>query len=225
MKNVVATMALVVMSISSTFAQKGPILGSGKVVQRSFTNTNFDKLSISDFDGTIEVSVGKPWSVEVSIDDNLAEQLEVSQNKEEGILSLRLKNNKNGRLYLEDTNIKIKISMPEVSVINHSGNTNLKVLGILGRYFRLENMGNGSAQLQGTVDELDITKNGNGSIKASTLLAKTAKVKSVGNGSVQVNASLKLQANGTGNGSVVQFGAGPIDPFSGIKGNGSVRKN
>jgi hypothetical protein len=224
MKNVSMSIVLILVALSAVFSQKGPLKGSGQVVKRSFNNTNFDKLSINDFDGKIEVSVGKAWAIEVSIDDNLANKLEVNQDKNEGILQLSLKDNKNGRLYLEDTNISIKISMPEVSVISHRGNTSLMVTGIEGRYFRLENSGNGNANLQGTVNDLDLTKTGNGTINATKLLAKMAKVKSTGNGSVKVNTSLKLQANGSGNGSVIQYGAGEIDTLSGIVGNGSVRR-
>ena len=202
-------------------AQSGPLRGSGKLVTQSFSFQNFDKLNFEDFDGNIEVEVGKSFSIKVEIDENLAARLKVE--KDDNGLTVKLEGNYNGKLYLEDTRIKIKVTLPEVSVIRHRGNTNLHVSGIVGRYFRLENNGNGTATLQGNIDELDLKKNGNGEIKAKNLVAKMAKVKSYGNGNVSVNAQISLTAHGSGNCSVMQFGPGKIDPMSGIIGNGSVK--
>ena len=207
-----------------TQAQKGPLRGMGKVLTRSFDIQNFDKIQFEDFDGNIEVEIGKPFSIKVEIDENLEPRLEVQKEDTEGLLTIRLNGNTNGKLYLEDTHIKIKVTMPEASVIQHRGNTNVHITGIVGRYFRLENNGNGDVLLQGSIDELDIKKTGNGQVKAKTLVAKTAKVKSYGNGNVLVNSQISLTAHGTGNNSVIQFGQGKIDPMSGIIGNGEVKK-
>ncbi|HRD08420.1 MAG TPA: DUF2807 domain-containing protein, partial [Saprospiraceae bacterium] len=96
--------------------------------------------------------------------------------------------------------------------------------GIVGRYFRAESNGNGDITLQGEIDEVDIDQAGNGNIHARQLEAKVAKVKKVGNGNIYVNSQLSLQANGRGNGNVVQLGPGTIHPLSGIIGNGKVFK-
>ena len=71
---------------------------------------------------------------------------------------------------------------------------------------------------------LTLKKTGNGNIKSQKLLCKTAKVRNLGNGNVLINSQISLFANGAGNGSVMQFGPGKIDPLSGIIGNGDVRK-
>ncbi len=205
-------------------AQKGTLRGTGKIVHKNYDFKDFDKVSFEDFDGNIEVEVGKSFSINVEIDENLEPLLFAVKNISENQVILGLKNNYNGRLYLEDTHIKIKITMPEASVIEHRGNTILKVTGIVGRYFRLENNGNGNVLLEGQADQLDIKKTGNGEVKANHLIAKTAKVKSFGNGNVLINSQISLSANGSGNCSVIQFGTGKIEPMSGIIGNGEVRK-
>ena len=204
-------------------AQSGPLRGAGKLVTQSFGFQDFDKINFEDFDGNIEVEVGKPFSIKVEIDENLAPRLKVEKDQNEYALTVKLEGNYNGKLYLEDTRIKIKVTLPEASVIRHRGNTNLHVSGIMGRYFRLENNGNGTATLRGNVDELDLKKNGNGEVRAKNLVAKTAKVKSYGNGNVLVNSQISLSAHGAGNCSVLQFGPGKIEPMSGIIGNGSVK--
>jgi hypothetical protein len=200
------------------------LFGSGKIITREFKYKDFDKVNIEDFDGQVEIEVGKSFSIKIEIDENLEPRLRVSKDNVENLLNIILEGNKNGKLYLENTRIKIKISMPEVSVISHRGNTNVNVHGIMGRYFRLENNGNGNVYLSGSIDELEIKKTGNGEVKAQKLISKTAKVKSYGNGNVVINSQISLQAHGTGNCSIMQVGPGKIDPMSGVIGNGDVRK-
>lgn len=224
MKKLTVIIAILNIFCIATYAQKGSLRGTGKLISRTFDFKDFDKVSFEDFDGNIEVEIGKSFSIKVEIDENLNPRLEVKKDNAENQLTIRLAGNYNGKLYLEDTRIKIKVTMPEASVIQHRGNTNVYVSGIVGRYFRLENDGNGDVSLQGIIDELDIKKSGNGNIKAQKLVAKTAKVKSYGNGNVLVNSQISLIAHGTGNNSVMQFGQGKIDPMSGIIGNGEVRK-
>jgi Putative auto-transporter adhesin, head GIN domain len=224
MKKLILIILLLNVFCTAIYAQKGPLRGTGKIISRNFDIKGFDKVSFEDFDGNIEVEIGKPFSIKVDIDENLEPRLEVKKDNAENQLTIRLAGNLNGKLYLEDTHIKIKVTMPEASVIQHRGNTNVSITGILGRYFRLENDGNGDVSLQGNIDELDIKKNGNGEVRAKNLVSKMAKVKSYGNGNVAVNAQISLSANGAGNCSVMQFGQGKIDPMSGIIGNGEVRK-
>ena len=200
------------------------LFGSGKIITREFNYKDFDKVNIEDFDGQIEIEVGKPYAIKIEIDENLEPRLRVNKDDAENQLKITLEGNKNGKLYLENTRIKIRISMPEASVISHRGNTNVHVRGIVGRYFRLETSGNGDVFLQGSIDELDIKKSGNGGVKAEKLICKIAKVKSYGNGNVTVNSQISLKANGTGNCSIMQTGPGKIDPMSGVIGNGAVRK-
>jgi hypothetical protein len=203
-------------------AQRGPLRGTGKVIQKNYDIRGFDKIHLEDLDGKIEVEIGKTFSVKIEIDENLEPLLHVSKEEKEGVLMIGLKGNANNKLYVEDTRIKVKVTMPEASVIRHRGNSALHVMGIVGRYFRLENNGNGDASLQGSIDDLDIKKDGNGDVNAKNLIAKTAKVKCYGNGNVDVHAQISLTAHGSGNGNVVQFGPGKIEPISGITGNGEV---
>lgn len=223
MKNITLTIVFLSLVLTNVFAQKGPLKGSGRVMTKSYDFKEFDKLAIKDFDGVIEVEVGKPYAVTISIDDNLQSMLDVEYNFDVQKLSVSLDNNKNGRLYLENTNIKIKISLPNLTDLEHRGNTTLVINGIFGKSFKLNNNGNGDAFLAGEVDEIDIHKTGNGEVKANMLKCKTARVKSYGNGNVLVNAQVSLSAFGMGNCGILQFGRGKVDPLSGVIGNGSVR--
>ncbi|MEZ4905959.1 MAG: DUF2807 domain-containing protein [Spirosomataceae bacterium] len=157
-KELIVTIVVVILSVFELQAQKGPLRGEGPILSKSFDFNDFDKIAFEDFDGKIEVEIGKPFSIKVAIDENLAPRLQVEKEATEGLLRIYLRENKNGRLYLEDTHISIKVTLPEASVISHRGNTSVKVAGIVGRYFRFENQGNGDVHLEGSIDQLDIKK-------------------------------------------------------------------
>ena len=208
----------IVLTITS-FAN-AQLKGSGKIVTKTFDYKNFDKVYFEDLDGKIEVEIGKPWSVLITIDDNLESLLHLSENVSENELKIQFKGNKDNQMYVENTNLKIKITMPEASVIKNSGNSNLNVQNISGRYFKLENTGNGDSNVSGTIDILDIIKIGNGNVDASNLNVKKAELKSTGNGDLTVNVSETLSARLTGNGDIINKGKANFDSGSKKSGNG-----
>jgi hypothetical protein len=158
----------------------------------------------------------------VTIDDNLLPLLAFKNNPTENELTIYLKGNNNNRMYIEDTNIKIKITLPESSVICHTGNSKLSITNVLGRYFRIENKGNATTTISGSVEALEVKNSGNGNVYAENLVAKTAKVKSSGNGNAKVNVDVTIEATATGNGSVFNKGKAKFDSNSSQSGNGRL---
>ncbi len=206
-------------------SQRGPLTGKGNTIEKKVDIANFDKVELVDLaDAVIEIEVGKAWSVSIKIAENLFPLLSVEKEDTENLLKIKLKGNDRNRLYIEDSKITIRITMPEASVVRNTGNQNVFVNGIVGRYFRAEVRGNGKLVASGSIDELDIQQQGNGDVDTSGVTAKLARVKKQGNGNIYVNSLLSLQANGSGNGNVVQRGPGSIHPLSGITGNGEVIK-
>lgn len=207
--------------VSSTMAQRGPLNGNGVVIRKTFDFRNFDKLKLQDLAGEVSVVVGKPFGIEVEIDENLAPLLNVAL-LDEGKLLVELARNRNNVLYVEKTNIKVQISLPEISVLEHRSNSDLRVRGIVGRYFRLANTGNGDASVAGTIDTFDLVKEGNGDVDAAGLGAKKIEVRAYGNGNVKVNALQQLSVSGSGNGNVQQVGTGALDKDAQLGGNGRI---
>ena len=220
MKKLILAIGLIV---TSTFAY-AQLNGSGKTITKNFDYNNFDKVYFEDVNGKIEVEIGAKWSVSVTIDDNLESLLAFKENASENELTVYFKSNRNNRMYIESTNIKIKITMPEASVIRNDGNASLMVTGVLDRYFRLENYGNSTSRVTGTADELDLKNTGNGNVNLSDLKAKKAVITCRGNGNATVNASDEIIATVSGNGNVVNKGKASFDNRSSRTGNGNLLK-
>jgi uncharacterized membrane protein YphA (DoxX/SURF4 family) len=223
-KPVLATIflfSLLCANTNTAFAQSRPLRGSGNIITKTYDFKDFDKVELADLDGKTTIEIGKTFAIKIEIDDNLLPILKVENRN--GKLLVAFDKNENNRRYIEDTGLRINITMPEISVLEHHGNSGVVVNGIVGRYFSIENDGNGGATLNGTIDKLDIKQRGNGSVQAKNLTAKFVNVNAAGNGSVKVNASVSLSAKGKGNGSIINTGNGKIEPLSGVIGNGEVR--
>lgn len=218
MQKIILILVLQLAALCS-FAQ---LKGSGKTIAKTYDYKNFDKVYFEDLDGKLEVEIGKAFSINVIIDDNLEGLLSVTQSSPEHVLKVSFKNNRKNKLYIEETHFKIKITMPEASVIRNNGNSGLIVSGLFGRYFRIENIENGSATLDGAVDALDIINQGNGSINAKQLIAKKAKITCAGNGNVIVAVFDAITAKISGNGSVKNVGKARFDSNSSTSGNGNL---
>lgn len=214
----------IVLTLTSTFAN-AQLKGSGKTITKTYDYKNFDKVNFENLDGKIEVEVGKPWSISVTIDDNLENLITFAENQSENQLSVQFKGNKNNNMYIEDTNFKIKITMPEAKVIQNSGNSDLAVKNIFGSFFKLLNTGNGNSKISGKVDVLEIDKTGNGDVNSEHLLAKKGNLKSTGNGNLTVNVSQELTGKLTGNGDIINKGNAKFDSKSKKSGNGNLISN
>jgi hypothetical protein len=99
------------------------------------------------------------------------------------------------------------------------------VKNIFGRYFRLENTGNGESKISGTVDFLDIIKTGNGDLNAENLIAKKGDLKSTGNGNLTAYVTYELTAKLSGNGDIINKGKAKFDSNSKKSGNGDLILN
>lgn len=220
MKNKYLLLLLLSLSVSVARTQNGPLTGSGKIISKSYSYVNFDKIGLYDLSGKVEVQAGKPFSISIDIDDNLEPLLDVAM--QNNTLLIKLKGNRNNKLYIENTHIRINISLPQISCIQHRGNTGIVVNGILGKQFQLQQSGNGNIKLAGTIEALNITKSGNGNVIAENVKAKLVTVQSAGNGNVTVNAATTFKANGSGNGYIKNIGSALADASSSKSGNGDI---
>ena len=198
MKTLMITIATVLISM---FAQ-AQLKGSGQTVTKTFDFQNFDKVDFNDFDGKLEIEVGKPFSISITIDDNLVNLLTLVENADDKQLTISLKGNRNNKMYIEDTKIKVLITMPFLAEVSNNGNSGLTVSNINSKNFETENPVNGSTTLSGIVDNLEVVCRGNGNLNATKLVAKNAKITCRGNGNAKVNAKTLIESNRSGNGNI-----------------------
>jgi hypothetical protein len=192
MKKIILIIAILAFA-NIAYTQRGPLKGSGKIINKTFAFTNFDKVNLRDLDGTAEIEVGKPFAISVAIDDNLEELLDVSVDNY--ALDISLKGNRNNRMYIENTNIKIKISLPSLTAVKLDGNNGLIVNGITGEYLKVKCTGNGSMTLNGTVNKLEVICTSNGNVNARKLDTKEISITRRGNGNIYTNEKADTEKN------------------------------
>lgn len=215
----ILTSILFSLFISTGFAQ---LKGSGNVVKRTFEFQQFNQLRFQDLDGRIDVAIGNSWSVEVSIDDNLEPLLQVTLNKNADELTVKLVKNENNRKYIENTNIRVKITLPNLTHVKHEGNSMLYITGINSSFINLSNGGNGSVVGSGVTDSLRISNAGNGNVNFAALSANNIMVTNRGNGNSIVFATVFLEGIVSGNGSIKNKGNALFSKGSRKSGNGRL---
>lgn len=218
MKNSFLLIAILFTSIS-TFAQ---LRGSGKTITKTYDYQNFNKVNFDDLDGKLEIEVGKPFGISITIDDNLINLLILIENSDEKLLTIALKGNRNNKMYIENTKIKVSITVPFLLEVSNNGNSGLAVTNMNSKNFKSINPVNGSTTLSGIVDNLEVICRGNGNLYADKLITKNAKITCQGNGNAKVNVSDSVTGLASGNGNIQNIGNVQFSSDSKTSGNGSL---
>jgi hypothetical protein len=98
----------IVLALSSTFANAQLEVLAIQLPKLTITLILISKFN--DLDGKLEIEVGNHFQSQL-IDDNLSNLLTVIENSDQKQLTLALKN-RNNKMYIENTKIHIKITMP-----------------------------------------------------------------------------------------------------------------
>lgn len=69
------------LAVTSTFAN-AQLKGSRKTVTQTYDYQNFTKVDFNNLAGKLEIEVGKPFSITISVDDNLVNILTLIEHAE-----------------------------------------------------------------------------------------------------------------------------------------------
>ena len=211
----------------------GCTAGSGSVVEETFQISDFKGIKL-DCSADIFVTQGEEFSVIAESQANILDNLDLSLDGD--ILDIDLVGCN------RDFQLKLFITMPEVTFLKISGsgnikgenlftseNLNLRVTGSGNMDLDLDYQsintkitGSGNMDLTGVCEEFDYTISGSGDINSFGLISDRGFVKITGSGDTEVFVNEFLSVKITGSGDVL-FKGNPDEIVSDITGSGDLR--
>lgn len=175
------------------------LAGSGKLETRTLDLAAFTKIDLGGA-FTARIAFGKTQRVDVTVDDNLWDNLQAAV--DEGRLALDW-----ARHCQPSAGCAVTITMAApLEEFTLAGAGDVGITGLAGRHLTFYLRGAGNAVLDGTVDGLEIVLTGAGSCAARGLKAKDVTIILAGMGDCEVHASASLDARISGVGNVTYWG-------------------
>lgn len=211
----------------------GCTAGSGSTVEESFQISEFKGLKLK-CSADIFVTQGEEFSVVAESQANILDNLDLSLDGD--VLEIDLDGCN------RDFQLKMFITMPEVTFLKISGSGNIKGENL----FSSENLtlrvsgsgnmdleldyqtvntkitGSGNMDLRGLCDEFDYTISGSGDINSFDLISDSGFIEITGSGDTEVFVNEFLSVKITGSGDVL-FKGNPSEITSDISGSGDIR--
>ena len=175
-------------------ASNGPSFkGSGKWTATTRNVEQFHAIELRD-PIKLQVDIGRPLSVSVEADDNIAEAIETRVEAGKLVVSI----NKSFQAYRAP---EVVVAVPELSEISNSSSGDIKVSGVRGDIFKVDNSGSGNFFATGKVTTEKINSSGSGKVDCVTVSANNVTVDLSGAGDCTLDAekSLAAQLRGAGN--------------------------
>jgi putative autotransporter adhesin-like protein len=190
------------------------VRGSGKRELQKREVAPFTSIS-SDGAFTIEVTCGKPVSLEVEGDDNVLELVTTDV----GNNILRLKNTKN---YSTSEPVKFRISVPNLEGLSVNGAGHIDIKGMNNDKFEIDANGAPTIVVAGITKVVDVGANGAGKIDTSKLHASRGVVEA--NGATRVDLDITDQLDVTVNGaSTITYKGNPVINKT-VRGPGKIER-
>ena len=190
-----------------------PIKGSGKLETRTLKLETFHKIDLGGaFDVT--VTIGKTQKVEITIDDNLWDNLDAEV--EDGTLDLEW-----DKSCQPSDHCTVRITMAALDEFTLHGAGNVDIGGLDGQSLVFYLRGAGDVTLDGKVKELEIFLTGAGNCDARKLQAEDVAIvlSGVGNCETYAGKSIDVQVTGVGN---VTYWGSPEKKSINVAGMGNV---
>lgn len=187
--------------------------GSGKLVTVDRKVDGFTKVA-NETGGDVSIEVGKPFSVKVTIDDNLEKM--VTTKVVDGELEISSSER------IDPTMLRVEITMPSIEAMAIEGAGDAMIEGVDSPAMTASIEGAGDIVLKGKTKDLGLSIEGAGNIDAFGLNADKVKASIAGAGSINLAASQTLDATIEGAGDIRYHGDPKVTKS--IDGAGSIEK-
>jgi len=174
------------------------IEGSGDMETRTFDLKDFEAIELV---GAMDILVefdGKQ-AVAVTLDDNLFDNLELEVHGKTLTIGWEESCSPDGDCHM-------KITMNKLKAVEIRGAGDIDIRDFKGDAFDYDLHGAGDLEINGKVDELNITLNGAGGVEGKDLQAKHVKARVNGVGDVEVTATKSIDARVSGVGEIDYWG-------------------
>ena len=174
------------------------IEGSGDMETRTFDLKDFEVIELL---GAMDIVVefGRSQEVEITLDDNLFDNLELDVSGKTLAIGWE-------ESCSPDGDCRMKITMRKLKAIKIKGAGDFDIRDFDGDTFDYDLYGAGDLDINGKVDDLSITLNGAGGIEGKGLQAKHVKARLNGVGEVEVTATESIDARVSGVGEINYWG-------------------
>jgi hypothetical protein len=172
-----------------------------------------------DLAGTleVEVTVGKPASVEVTGDADLVDKVRTTV--KDGVLVISTPDLHH--IGHRDSHLRAIVSAPDLSSLALSGTGTMKATGVANERLAITLPGTGEIKVTGSTGTLQVTLDGTGDVSAKALAARDAVVALGGTGDARLRATRSLDARISGTGSIHVEGS-PTQIKKSVSGLGSI---
>lgn len=193
------------------------VSGNGKVVTKTRTIENFNKIAIR---GAYQVVVtqGNQDSLKITTDSNIV-PLVMTKVKDKQ-LSIY---NRKGISFSLTKPVMVQLIVKNLEEVTASGANALVISSFSGNGLKIDTSGSINAILAGKVRNLSMQISGSGKINATKLVAKNVNIRLIGSGQVMVHATDKLDTKITGSGSIMYSG-NPDNVGQSIIGSGTLKR-
>ena len=187
--------------------------GSGTVVRQVRELARFSAVHVQGpFD--LEVVVGPRQSVEIEIDDNLADRIRTRV--EDGEIRLET-----GGSFRTRTQPRVRLTVPDLDKVLVQGSGDARITGINGGRLELVGQGSGDFLAEGRADAVEANLFGSGGADLTRLEAPDLEVSVYGSGSARVRATRSLSASVFGSGRI-DYSGDPGEVNRSVHGSGSI---
>lgn len=197
------------------------VVGSGAKVTKDYDFSEFSRVAVGNA-FRVDIQQGDSYSVSVTVDDNLAEYLDVQQNGDQVRIYLKPRL----MLGLRDVTLEAKITMPAITGLDFSGATRATVTGFEGAdaldievsgasrltgdvvagETELEVSGASTVELDGRASGLQVAASGASTARLEDFETTNARVNASGASRITVNATGEIRGDASGASTVEYLG-------------------